>query len=74
MLEVAELMTEASFIQKRREAEPIKVEQELGKAETRVRVLEKEKKVDKSKAGNRGVNIEWEKGVSEGRAAQYITK
>ena len=53
-LKVAELMAEASFIQKRREAElqaeALKVEQELAKAQTRVRVLDKENKVDQSKA------------------------
>ena len=53
-LKVAELMAEASFIQKRREAElqaeALKVEQELAKAQARVRVLDKENKVDQSKA------------------------
>ena len=52
-LKVAELMT-SSFIQKRREAElqaeALKVEQELAKAQARVKVLDKENKVDKSKA------------------------
>ena len=52
-LKVAELMT-SSFIQKRREAElqaeALKVEQELVKAQARVKVLDKENKVDKSKA------------------------
>ena len=47
-------MAEASFIQKRREAklqvEALKVEQELAKAQARVRVLDKENKVDKTKA------------------------
>ena len=51
---VAELMAEASSIQKRREAklqaEALKVEQELANAEARVRVLDKENKVDQSKA------------------------
>ena len=53
-LKVAELMAEASFIQKRREAElqaeALKAEQELAKAQARVRVLDKENKVDQSKA------------------------
>ena len=53
-LKVAELMAEASFIQKKREAElqteALKVEQELAKVQTRVRVLDKENKADQSKA------------------------
>ena len=53
-LKVTELMAEASFIQKRREAEvqaeALKVEQELVKVHTRVRVLDKENKIDQSKA------------------------
>ena len=52
-LKVAELMAETSFIQKRREtelqAEALKVEQELAKAQAIVRVLDKENKVDESK-------------------------
>ena len=51
-LEVAKLMAEASFIQKRREAEllaeVLKVEQELAKAQVMVRTLGKENKVDQS--------------------------
>ena len=47
-------MVEASFTQKRRETElkteALKVEQELAKAQARVRVLDKENKVDQSKA------------------------
>ena len=47
-------MAKASFIKKRREAEiqakSLKVEQELAKAQARVRALDKENKVDKSKA------------------------
>ena len=53
-LKVAELMVEASFTQKRRETElkteALKVEQELAKAQARVKVLDKENKVDQSKA------------------------
>ena len=53
-LKVAELMAEASFIQKRREAElhreALKVEQELAKAQEKVKILDKENKVDQSKA------------------------
>ena len=53
-LKVAELIAEVSFIQKRREAElqaeALKVEQELAKAQARVRVLDKENKVDQNEA------------------------
>ena len=43
-LKVAELMAEASFMQKSREAEALKVEQELAKAQAIVRVLDKKNK------------------------------
>ena len=47
-------MVEASLTQKRRETElkteSLKVEQELAKAQARVKVLDKENKVDQSKA------------------------
>ena len=53
-LKVAELMAEASFIQKKGEAElqaeALKVEQELAKAQARVRVLDKKNKTYQSKA------------------------
>ena len=53
-LKVAELIAEVSFIQKRREAElqaeALKVEQELAKAQARVRFLDKENKVDQNEA------------------------
>ena len=52
-LKVAELMADASFIQKRRkeelQAEALKVEQVLAKARARVKVFDKENKVDQSK-------------------------
>ena len=52
-LKVAELIAEASFIQKRRKeellAEALKVGQVLAKAQTRVKVFDKENKVDQSK-------------------------
>ena len=52
-LKVAELMADASFIQKRRkeelQAEALKVEQVLAKAQARVKVFDKENKVDQSK-------------------------
>ena len=52
-LKVAELMADASFIQKRRkeelQAEALKVEQVLAKAQARVKVFHKENKVDQSK-------------------------
>ena len=73
-LEVAELTAEASFIQKRREeelqTEALKVEQELAKAQTRVRVLDKENKVDQSKAVTSSGTEKGKKSVAEGRAAQ----
>ena len=43
-LKVAELMAEASFMQKSREAEALKVEQELAKAQAIVRALDKKNK------------------------------
>ena len=53
-LKVAELIAVASFIQKRREAElqaeTLKEEQELAKAQARMRILDKENKVDHSKS------------------------
>ena len=53
-MKVVELMAESSYIQKRREAElqaeALKVEQELAKAQARVRVLDKEHKLGQSKA------------------------
>ena len=53
-LKVAELVTEASFIQQRREAEQqaeaLKVEQEVAKDQAGVRIVDKENKVDQSKA------------------------
>ena len=52
-LKVAELMADASFIQKRRkeelQAEALKVEQVLAKSQARVKVFDKENKVDQSK-------------------------
>ena len=61
-------MAKASFIKKRREAEiqakSLKVEQELAKAQARVRALDKENKVDKSKAVVLS-GIEREKDVAE---------
>ena len=54
LLKVAKLMVEASFTHNRRETElkteALKVEQELAKAQTRVKVLDKENEVDQSKA------------------------
>ena len=54
LLKVAKLMVEASFTHKRRETElktdALKVEQEQAKAQARVKVLDKENKVDQSKA------------------------
>ena len=53
-LKVAELIAVASFIQKRREAElqeeTLKEEQELAKAQARMRILDKENKIDHSKS------------------------
>ena len=53
-LKVTEVKAETSFIQKRREAElqaqALKVEQELAKAQARVKVLDKENKLDKNKS------------------------
>ena len=73
-LKVTEQMVEASFIQKRREAEQqaeaLKVEQDLAKAQARVRVLDKENKVDQSKAVTSSGTEKGKKSVAEGRAAQ----
>ena len=71
-------MAKASFIQKRREAElqaeELKVEQELARAQAKVRVLDKENKVDQSKAVISSGTERGKKNMAKGRAAQnYIT-
>ena len=70
LLKVAKLMVEASFTHKRRETElkteALKVEQELAKAQARVKVLDKENKVDQSKAViSSGTEREREEGVAK---------
>ena len=69
-LKVTEVKAETSFIQKRREAElqaqALKVEQELAKAQARVKVLGKENKLDKNKSMASS-------GTEEGKKVQLYT-